>query len=247
MWRKGAKRVTAKPSSLQILGVRHTDERVPRLILEQVYETVDGVYHETPETDSSTAVYAVATLLLNPIGFIVGGLVWLLFLGSRAKLLAVMVLRGRADELQWIHDGSVQGRRAANRIEDEYGVEWEPVGMNRVERVKNTPIALIVFSWLVMGVLLFSLLGFTDPVQIRLLLLFTTLGAIIGVTYLLHDARNSARDKRMFNNILDRAEGGEEVVVIVGENHVEGIASHAAAASIEYEAQWLSSTADLAD
>lgn len=235
------------PESLLILGVRHPDRRVPNLVEEHVDRPVDRVFHESPETEPTTCAYVVWTVLKNPLAVVVGTVRLLAFLVANLRFVVRMIRIGRADDLTVKSDGRAQGRRATRALAETHSTEWKPVDMTPVERVKRMPRLLSVLSWFVVLLLIVSVVFlFTVPVVGAVL----TLGAVgfaLTVSRAIGDQRRPARDARMFENITAASETGDHVVLITGENHVKGIGSHAAAASIEYDAYWLSATADLTD
>ena len=239
--------MTTGPEHLLILGVRHPDRRVPGLVKEHVEEPVDKVFHESPESDTSTATYVAWTIIKNPLAVFVGTRRILALLISNLRFVVRMVLSGKADNLTLKKEGHAQGRRAARMLSENYGIEWEPVDMNRVEMLRSLPAPLSLSSWVVVicGLLSFSLL-FIVPLA-GALLMVGSFGFALVVKTAVGDQRRPARDERMFQNIIGASDSGDYAVLITGENHVQGVASRAAASSIEYDVYWLSSTADITD
>ena len=76
-----------------------------------------------------------------------------------------------------------------------------------------------------------------------LLLASVSFGIVVSTA--IGNQRRPARDERMFENIVEASDEGDLAILVIGENHVKGIAGHAAATGVGYDAYWLSSTADL--
>jgi len=238
-----------KPNHLLILGVRHPDRRVPSLVDEKVDGEVDRIFHESPEEKSSNIKYSAWTVVKNPLAVIFGTLRLTAFVVSNLAFAAKMVASGKANQLTLKSGGRTQCLQAAKQLSDKHEIEWESVDVSLIERAKLVPRHLTLMSWLAVGFLLVSaVLALTGSIP----WMISTLGAVAFATTIgtrLSDVRRPIRDKRMFENILSACEKHEcsQVVLITGENHVQGVASNAAHSDIDYETFWLSSTADIED
>lgn len=233
------------PDHLLILGVRHPDRRVPDLVDEYVEGPVDIVFHESPEKDVSKALYGFWTLVKNPLAIVVGCLRFLALVASNLGFVLKMIFTGNTGNLTLKDDGPAQGRRAARSLADEHDVEWKPVDMDRVEVVRHLPLGLSVMSWFVVLLMMGSLSLLMAAQTGGIILSLGTFGIGVAVSRAVGDQRRPARDQRMFENIVEACEEGDKAVLITGENHVKGVASHAAASAVEHDTYWLSSTADL--
>jgi len=238
-----------KPNHLLILGVRHPDRRVPSLVDEKVDGEVDRIFHESPEGDSSKIKYSAWTVVKNPLAVIFGILRLAAFVVGNLAFAAKMVASGNATQLTLKSGGRTQCLQAAKQLSDKHEVEWEAVDVSLTERAKLVPRHLTLMSWLAVVFLLVSIvLALTGSIP----WMIAALGAVAFATTIgtrLGDVRRPIRDKRMFENILSACEKHEcsQVVLITGENHVQGVASNAAHWDIDYETFWLSSTADIED
>jgi len=237
--------MSTKPEHLQLIGVKHNDRRVPELIEEELELPIDEVFHETPVSESSTLRYAWWTFWRNPLAGVIALFRVISAIIGGVRFTLEMVVKGKANQLTLNKDGLVQGRRAADRIEEKHGIGWKPIGVNRIERVQLLPYGLSLLSWFSVAVLLLSI--YTMPISpiVGFLLFFTSLGTVLTVSKTLGDARRPARDKRMFENILDACDQDDRVAVIVGENHIKGLSCHASISGINHETAWVSSTADI--
>jgi len=239
--------MTTGPAHLLILGVRHPDRRIPGLVDKYVEGTVDKIFHESPEDETSTLSYAIWTLIRNPLAVVMGSIRFLAFIGYNFLFVLKMVVAGKVGSLTLKRDGQAQGRRAARNLSEEFNVNWEPVDMDRVERVRHLPVLMSVVNWVVV---LFFITSFFLMLRTPTVGVLATLGSVgfgIAVSRAIGDQRRPARDQRMFENIVEACEDGDKAVLITGENHVKGVASHADASEIDYDAYWLSSTADLTE
>lgn len=239
--------MTRGPEHLLILGVRHPDRRVPGLVKEHVEGSVNKVFHESPENETSTLSYIAWTVMKNPLAVFVGIKRIIAFLASNLRFAVGMTLSGKAGNLTRQKDGQAQGRRAARMISEKYGTEWESVDMNRVEVLRSLPAPLSVLSWSVVLLGILSSIVLVTAPPVGTVLMLGIFGFAVATSRAVRDQRRPARDQRMFQNIVKASDSGDYAVLITGENHVQGVASHAAASSIEYDAYWLSSTADIAN
>jgi hypothetical protein len=235
------------PSELTILGVRHTDRRVPDLVDEQVNGPVDQIFHESPESDTSVLAFGFWTFSKNPIAVILGTLRFLSFVNSNILYALKLIIQGKGGNLTLKSDGQAQGRRAARKLSEEYGVEWIPVDMDRVETHRCLSLGQSLMSWSVVLFFFLATLMLSRSILAGILLLAGSMGWAIGFSSYISTNRRPKRDERMFNNILEVSSNGDQGVLITGENHVQGIACRAAAAQIDHESHWLSTTADLTD
>jgi hypothetical protein len=217
------------------------------LVEERVDRPVDRVFHESPETKHATHSYVVWTLLKNPLAVIVGTARLLSFLLLNLRFTVGMIRSGKASNLTLVSDGWAQGRRAARILAETHDTEWDSVNMSPVERAKQLPRPLSVLSWFVILLLIVSVRFLFVVPFVGMVLTLGSFGFAIAVSRAVGDQHRPARDERMFENITSASEVGDHVVLITGENHVKGVASHAAASSVEYDACWLSATADLTD
>nr|WP_233340545.1 hypothetical protein [Haloprofundus sp. MHR1] len=236
-----------KPNHLLILGVRHPDRRVPSLVDEKVDGDVDRFFHESPEGNSSKIKYSAWTVVKNPLAVIFGILRLAAFVVGNLAFAAKMVASGKANQLTLKSGGRTQCLQAAKQLSDKHGVEWEAVDVSLIERAKLVPLHLTLMSWLAVIFLLVSvILAFSGSIPWMIAALgsvafATTIGTRLG------DVRRPIRDERMFENIVSACEKHDcsQVVLITGENHVQGVASNAAHLNVEYDTFWLSSTADI--
>jgi len=240
----GVVNMATPPERLVILGVRHPDRRIPELVNEYVKGSVDKLFHESPESDTSTSSYAFWTLIRNPLAVIVGSLRLSAFVLSNLRFALSKVVAGKADTLTFKSEGQAQGRRAARNLANKFDIDWKPVDMDRVERVRHLPILLSVMSWFVVAFGIFSLFVMARVPTAGVILTLGSVGFGVVVSRAIGDQRRPARDQRMFDNIVEACDEGDHAVLITGENHVKGVASRADASGIDYDAYWLSSTAD---
>ena len=121
--------------------------------------------------------------------------------------------------------------------------------MNRTEMLRNLPVPLSIMSWAVVLLVIFSsfILVTVPPAgpPTGSFLMLGSFGFAVAISRAVGDQRRPARDQRMFQNIVEASDSGDHVVVITGGNHVQNVASHAAASSIEYDAYCRSSIADI--
>jgi hypothetical protein len=185
----------------------------------------------------------------NPLAVIFGMLRLAAFVVGNLAFTAKMVASGKANQLTLKSGGRTQCLQAAKQLSDKHEIEWESVDVSLTERAKLVPRHLTLMSWLAVVFLLVSIvLALTGSIP----WMISTLGVVAFATTIgtrLGDVRRPIRDKRMFENILSACEKHEcsQVVLITGENHVQGVASNAAHWNIDYETFWLSSTADIED
>lgn len=238
-----------KPDHLLILGVRHPDRRVPSLVDEKVDEEVDRIFHESPEDNSSKIKYSAWTVVRNPLAVIFGMLRLAAFVVGNLAFATKMVASGKTNQLTLKSGGRTQCLQAAKQLSDKHGVEWEAVDISLKERAKLVPWHLTLISWLAVIFLLISVvLAFSGSIPWMIAALgavafATTIGARLG------DVRRPIRDERMFENVLSACKKHDcsQVVLVTGENHVQGVASNAAHWNVDYDTFWLSSTADIED
>lgn len=239
--------VSEKPDHLLILGVRHPDRKVLSRVENHVDGEIERIFHESPRGDSSKWQYFVWTLVKNPLAVVVGILRLLAYIVSNLVFASKMVLKGNAGNLTLETGGQAQGLRAAKSLSEEYDTEWESVDISVVERAKLVPFKLSLVSWFAVLALIWTVpQAFTGSAS----WMIASLGAFAFATTVatrVGDVRRPIRDQRMFETILESCEENScsQVVLITGENHVQGVASNAAAHGVDYDAYWLSSTADL--
>lgn len=221
------------PVDATLFGVRHTDARLEDIATETATPPVDNVYHEWPESVHSTLKLSGNQLLRHPAGFLTGSL--------RIICNPSILTEGSTT--------SSNCRDAAEAIADEYNAgPVENIGMNRIERLQIFPLSVTLVSWMAVFFLFYAVS--TAVVSgVFLYAIFQVTLALFGFTgcmQLLKPPVRSVRDEHMASNVAASAERNKykHVTVVVGENHVEGIATHLQARDIEADSYWVSSTLD---
>lgn len=234
-------------TDITILGVRHPDRRVPSIAPEFINNSVDGVFHESPVSESNLLQYLFWQILKHPLGIIVGTMRLIRYFAVQLVILVKVLSQRKLPHVEW-ENTRAQGLNAAKNLADDLGTEVESVDMNRVERVKSFSLKLSVLSWI--G----TILGIT---AIAILLANPSIGGLVGFSLLfafvtvfgsrISDEFRPYRDEFMWNNISESIEenGFENVVLFTGENHVPGISTHATAAGVESDCYWLSSLSQI--
>lgn len=238
---------SGKPEHLLILGVRHPDRNVYSEVKDYIEEDVDRIFHESPTGESSKLKYALWTVVKNPLAVVFGTLRLLVYITSNLWFAARYIAKGKASSLTLKRGGQAQGLRAAKSASKELDVEWESVDVTLVERAKLVPWKFSLASWFAVFALAVTIpMATTGSIP----WMVGALGAVAFSTQIgsmLGDVRRPIRDRRMFENIRESCNENDssEVVLITGENHVQGVASNAAAEDVDYDAFWISSTAAL--
>lgn len=233
---------------ITILGVRHPDRRVPSIAPEFVGESVDGVFHESPVSESAPLYHLFWQILKHPLGVIIGTLRLFVYIMAQLSFLTKMLRRRKVPQIQW--GGQAQGRKAAEDLAAELGTEVEYVDMNRIERLKRFPIKLSVMSWFGTVFVCMGIAAFVANHSVATLVISSILLSSIAVFgKQISDQFRPARDEFMYSNIRASIDqnGYEDVVIFTGENHVSGISTQATADSIETDCYWLSSLGELRD
>ncbi|WP_336336891.1 hypothetical protein [Haloarcula brevis] len=232
---------------ITILGVRHPDRQVPSIAPEFVNNSVDGVFHESPISESNLLQYLVWQLLKHPLGILIGTIRLLRYFVVQLVILGEILGQRKRPQVQW-ENGQAQGLNAARNLANDLGTEVESVDMNRVERVKSFPIKLSIFSWFgtLLGVSAVSII-LANP-SVGGLVAFSLLFAFVTVVASrISDEFRPYRDEFMWENISESIDenGFENVVLFTGENHVPGLSTHATADGVDSDCYWLSSLGEL--
>lgn len=170
-----------------------------------------------------------------------------MYIISNLWFAAKYVAKGKAGSLTLQTGGQAQGLRAVKSASEELDVDWEAVDVALDERAKLVPWKFSLASWSAVFALALTIpMAATGSTP----WMISVLGAVAFSTQvgsMLGDVRRPIRDKRMVENILESSAEYDcsDVVLITGENHVQGVASNAAAEGLQYHAFWISSTADL--
>lgn len=228
---------------VHILGVKHTDERIHSGVDAEAEKAggVGVVYHEWPKSSHGLLEFLFWVLLKSPASI----------LPATIYTITSVIEMGRGlslDSSGTTHFKS-ECKVAAERLRDEYDADLVNVGMNRIDLLKRRGWFSALISW---GIILVALwivkrtLVLGDP-GILAGLFFPIILAAIYRNRTLNNVRGS-RDEHMANIILrDYTERHPTTAfVIVGQKHVEGIASRIGL-QFSPTCRWLSNEADLED
>jgi len=228
---------------VRIFGINHTDDRIHEPIdhAAEHANSPDMVFHEWPQSNEKTRTQVFWLLFKNPFNLLLGGL----------KLLEYRLKMGRGFTTEPGEGTMVKSecRIATERLDEEYDAARVPIGTGRVKRLKQMSYMSSFLSWSAIAVLLlFLALGITRGPGY---LLFISVAVLIGISNQMwvQNRIRPLRDKNMADQIIDgiRSKEPESVFIVVGENHVEGIAKNLGACDIYPECRWVVSELEAAE
>lgn len=236
---------------LQVLGVEHTDSRLPDLVLSYVDEDVSIVCHEEPEggLENIDRGQKLRLLAVRPTYLAVSIIIrfQIIVNGLLAKILP-------GDRSPSADSPMMYCKEAAERLADEHNTTVEQIGMDIDHRISIVPIHYTLLEWGTIALLFILLLNtwwnLESPTEALIWIGFSIIlwMLISGFVYKLTLARvEDERDEWMTQNIKSIGERREtsHVVAIVGENHVEGIIKRARNLGIDSGGYKISSDADV--
>jgi hypothetical protein len=226
---------------IRILGVKHTDDRIHSGVDAEAEQAdgIDVVYHEWPESSHDLFEFLFWHLLKSPSSSLPATLY--------ALSSVIKMRRGVSVDSSGTAQVKSECKVAAERLRDEYDADLVNVGMNRIDLLKRRSWVSALFSWVIV---LLAVLVIKQAVVTGNLAL---LGAIVVPVALsmIHRVRTlnnirESRDKHMASTILEDYTKRPPTIafVIVGQKHVEGIASRVGG-RFSPVCRWLSNEADL--
>jgi len=228
---------------VRILGVKHTDDRVHSSIQGEA-EQSDGVgvvYHEWPESSHDLLDFLPWLLVKSPASIIPATL--------SAIISVVKMRRGVSVDSSGTAYIKSECKVATERLRDEYDADLVNVGMNRIDLLKRRSWFSALLSW---GIVLLAIWIIIQTIEMGnpALLRWLIVPLILSVTYRVRtlDSVRDSRDEHMATAILQDYNERQPTTafVIVGQKHVEGIASRVGR-RFSPVCRWLSNEADLKD
>lgn len=226
---------------VHILGVKHTDERIHSSVDAEAEQAdcVGVVYHEWPKSSHDPLEFLFWILLKSPSSI----------LPATIYAITSVIKMGRGvsvDPSGTTHIKS-ECKVAAERLRDEHNADLVNVGMNRIDLLKRRSWFSALVSW---GIILLAVWIVNRAMVMENSSLFVglTVPIILSAIYrnrTLINVRES-RDEHMANNLLEDYTERQPTTafVIVGQKHVEGIASRVGQRYSPI-CRWLSNEADL--
>ena len=226
---------------VHILGVKHTDERIHGGVDAEA-EQADGVgvvYHEWPKSSHDPLEFLFWILLKSPSSILPATLY--------AITSVIKMGRGVSVDSSGTTHIKPECKVAAERRRDEHDADLVNVGMNRIDLLKRRGWFSALVSWWIV-LLAVWIMNRAIVMGNSWLFVLLTVPIILSAIYRNRTLNNvrETRDEHMANTLLEDYTEHQPTTafVIVGQKHVEGIASRIGQ-RVSPICRWLSNEADL--